>query len=57
MEEAMGVMKVTRDTRPVASHRRLNDQHLGLLGSFLPFHVTCTQMLAGIPQLATLELY
>ena len=34
IEDAIGVMNVTRETRPVASHLRLNDHRFGLLGSF-----------------------
>ena len=41
IEEAIGVMNVTSETRPVASHLRLKDHFLGLAGSLSPSHVTC----------------
>ena len=39
IEDAIGVMNVTRETRPVASHLLLKDHRFGLLGSFSPSQV------------------
>ena len=40
IDDAIGVMNVTRETRPVASHLRLNDHRFGLVGSFSLSQVT-----------------
>jgi hypothetical protein len=40
IEEAMGVMKVMRETRAVAAQRRLKDQFFGFVGSLGPSKVT-----------------